>query len=62
MEALLEAVDTYGIALHHRLLRPKDIMMLTDNEIMSMVRLAKEAQTDLILAIWPEQQRIPALL
>lgn len=52
MEALLEAVDTYGIALH-RITQTKGIMMLTDNEIMSMVRLAKEAQTDLILAIGP---------
>lgn len=52
MEALLEAVDIYGIALH-RITQTKGIMMLTDNEIMSMVRLAKEAQTDLILAIGP---------
>ena len=31
----------------------KGIMMLTDNEIIEMVRLAGEAQTDLILAIGP---------
>lgn len=52
MEALLEAIDTYGIPLH-RVTQTKGIMMLTDNEIMQMVKLAKEAQTDLILAIGP---------
>ncbi len=52
MEALLEAMDQYGIPLH-RVTQTKGIMMLTDNEIMEMVRLAKEAQTDLILAIGP---------
>ena len=52
MEALLEAVDAYGIALH-RVTQTKGIMMLTDNEIMEMVRLAGEAKTDLILAIGP---------
>jgi len=52
MEALLEAMDKYGIHLH-RVTQTKGIMMLTDNEIIEMVRLAKEAQTDLILAIGP---------
>lgn len=52
MEALLEAVDKYGIWLH-RVTQTKGIMMLTDNEIIEMVRLAKEGQTDLILAIGP---------
>lgn len=52
MEALLEAMDQYGIALH-RVTQTKGIMLLTDNEIMEMVRLAKEGQTDLILAIGP---------
>ena len=52
MEALLEAIDAYGIPLH-RVTQTKGIMMLTDNEIMQMVKLAKEAQTDLILAIGP---------
>lgn len=52
MEALLEAIDKYGIALH-RVTQTKGIMMLTDNEIIEMVRLANEAQTDLILAIGP---------
>lgn len=52
MEAVLEEMDNYGIALH-RITQTKGIMMLTDNEIMGMVRLAKIAQTDLILAIGP---------
>lgn len=52
MEALLEAMDQYGIALH-RVTQTKGIMMLTDNEIMEMVKLARQAETDLILAIGP---------
>lgn len=52
MEALLEAMDKYGIWLH-RVTQTKGIMMLTDNEIISMVNLAKAGQTDLILAIGP---------
>ena len=52
METLLETVDKYGIWLH-RVTQTKGIMMLTDNEIIEMVRLAKEGQTDLILAIGP---------
>lgn len=52
MEALLEEIDKYGIWLH-RVTQTKGIMLLTDNEIMDMVRLAKEHQVDLILAIGP---------
>lgn len=52
MEALLEEMDRYGIYLH-RVTQTKGIMMLTDNEIMEMVKLAKEAEADLILAIGP---------
>lgn len=52
MEALLEEMDKYGIHVH-RVTQTKGIMMLTDNEIIQMVSLAKEAQTDLILAIGP---------
>ena len=52
MEALLEEMDKYGIWLH-RVTQTKGIMMLTDNEIIDMVHLAKQAQTDLILAIGP---------
>lgn len=52
MEALLDAMEKYQIPLH-RVTQTKGIMMLTDNEIMKMVELAKEGQTDLILAIGP---------
>lgn len=52
MEALLEEMDKYGIWLH-RVTQTKGIMMLTDNEIIAMVDLAKKAETDLILAIGP---------
>ena len=52
MEALLEEVDRYEICIH-RVTQTKGIMMLTDNEIMEMVRLADTAATDLILAIGP---------
>lgn len=52
METLLEAIDKYGLWLH-RVTQTKGIMMLTDNEIIEMVKLAKAAQTDLILAIGP---------
>ena len=52
MEALLEAMDKLGIYLH-RVTQTKGIMMLGDDEIIEMVRLAKEAQTDLLLAIGP---------
>ncbi len=52
MSALLEEMDKNGIPLH-RVTQTKGIMMLTDQEIMEMVGLAKEAQADLILAIGP---------
>ena len=51
MEALLEAMDKYGIHLH-RVTQTKGIMMLMDNEIIEMVDWQKR-QTDLILAIGP---------
>lgn len=52
METLLEEMDKYGIWLH-RVTQTKGIMSLSDNDIMDMVKLAKQAQTDLILAIGP---------
>lgn len=52
MEALLEEMDRYGIALH-RVTQTKGIMMLADNDIIQMVKLAKDYGTDLILAIGP---------
>lgn len=52
MEVLLEETDKYGISLH-RITQTKGIMMLTDNEIMEMISLSKEAKVDLVLAIGP---------
>lgn len=52
MEALLDEMDKYEISLH-RVTQTKGIMLLTDNEIMDMVKLAKDYSTDLILAIGP---------
>lgn len=52
MEALLEEMDKYGIPLH-RVTQTKGIMLLADKEIMEMVGLAREAETDLILAVGP---------
>lgn len=52
MKALLEAVEDYGLYLH-RVTQTQGIMRLTDEEIVQMVALAKEYQTDLILAIGP---------
>ncbi|MCM1424839.1 MAG: peptidase [bacterium] len=52
MEELLEAMESYQIPLH-RVTQTKGIMMLTDNEIMQMVKLAEDARLTLILAIGP---------
>lgn len=52
MQALLEAMDDYGIALH-RVTQTKGIMMLTDDEIEKMVDLSMQWKVDLILAIGP---------
>lgn len=52
MEILLSEMDQIGIQLH-RVTQTKGIMMLTDNEIMDMVGMARQAQVELILAIGP---------
>ena len=52
MEALLEALDQYKLTIH-RITQTKGIMMITDQEIERMVGLAKESQTELVLAIGP---------
>lgn len=52
MEVLLEEIDKYGLWLH-RITQTNGIMMLSDNDIISMVKLAKKAQVNLILAIGP---------
>ena len=71
MAALLAEMDRYGISLH-RVTQTKGIMMLTDNEIIEMVRLAGEAQTDdedgkelpstVTLLVTPEQSKVLAEL
>ena len=52
MKALLEAMDNYGLYLH-RVTQTQGIMRLTDEEIAKMVEMARQWQTDLILAIGP---------
>ena len=52
MKALLETLDDYGIWIH-RVTQTRGIMMLTDEEISSMVSLAEKWQVELILAIGP---------
>ena len=52
MQALLEAMDSYGLHLH-RVTQTQGIMRLTDEEIAGMVDLAHKYETDLILAIGP---------
>ena len=47
MQALLEAMDGYGLYLH-RVTQTQGIMRLTDEEICKMVELAHKWQTDLI--------------
>ena len=56
MQALLEAMDGYGLYLH-RVTQTQGIIRLTDEEIGKMVELAHKWQTDLILAIGPVQPR-----
>jgi len=52
MEALVESMDKSGICLH-RITQTKGIMLLTDNEIIKMINIAKAARVELILAIGP---------
>lgn len=52
MQALLEAVESYGLYLH-RVTQTQGIMRLTDKEITKMVELAGRWETDLVLAIGP---------
>jgi len=52
MKSLLDEVDEKGIVIH-RVTQTKGIMLLTDNEIIEMVSLAKSGQVDLVLSIGP---------
>lgn len=52
MKSLLEALDEYGTPIH-RVTQTKGIWTLLDDEIEEMVRLSKEYNVQLILAIGP---------
>ena len=52
MKSLLEQLEVYGISIH-RVTQTKGIMLLLDEEIKEMVRLAEEYRVQLILAIGP---------
>lgn len=52
MKALLDEMDSLNIPIH-RVTQTKGIMLLSDNDIVEMVKLANEAQVDLVLSIGP---------
>ena len=52
MEALLTEVDVKQFIIH-RVTQTKGIMLLTDNEIIEMVSLARKGEVDLVLSIGP---------
>ena len=52
MKVLLEELDKYKISIH-RVTQTKGIMFLTDDEIETMVALAKKWKVELVLAIGP---------
>lgn len=52
MKALLEEVDSLGIAIH-RVTQTKGIMLMSDQDISEMVALAGQGQVELVLAIGP---------
>lgn len=52
MKSLLDEIDDKKIVIH-RVTQTKGIMLLTDNEIIEMVALAKLGQIDLVLSIGP---------
>ncbi|NLZ55311.1 MAG: peptidase [Clostridiaceae bacterium] len=52
MKALLESLEGYGIAIH-RVTQTRGIMLLTDDEIITMIELAAKWEVELILAIGP---------
>lgn len=52
MKALLEEVDSRNLTIH-RVTQTKGIMLLSDSDIQEMVKLASQAEVDLILAVGP---------
>jgi len=52
MKSLLEELDNLNLIIH-RVTQTKGIMLLTDNEIVEMVTMAKQTHVDLVLSIGP---------
>ncbi|NYB51495.1 MAG: peptidase [Methanobacteriaceae archaeon] len=52
LHGLLDALDKYGIMVH-RVTQTKGIMLLTDQEILEMAEMAKDAQIELFLSVGP---------
>ena len=52
MKSLLETVDNLGLQIH-RVTQTKGIMLLSDEDIAEMVRLAEAAQVELVLSVGP---------
>lgn len=52
MKALLEEVDSRNLTIH-RVTQTKGIMLLSDNDMEEMIKLAKQAKVDLVLAVGP---------
>jgi len=52
LEGLLEALDEYEV-LVHRVTQTKGIMLLTDQEILDMADLSREAKIELFLSVGP---------
>lgn len=52
MKALLDEVDSRNLIIH-RVTQTKGIMLLSDNDIEEMIKLAKQAEVDLVLAVGP---------
>jgi len=52
MNALLESINSYGLAIH-RVTQTKGIMSLTDDEIYMMSNVADKWQVELVLSVGP---------
>lgn len=52
MKALLDEMDLLNIPIH-RVTQTKGIMLLSDNEILEMTKLANDVKVDLVLSIGP---------
>lgn len=52
MAALIDAVHEYGVMIH-RITQTKGIMLLTDQEIIEMVEMARDTKIELFLSVGP---------